>query len=154
MILTALFDTNIYGKIAEEKETGLELAKKIKQDPGFVIHNFRLIRNELRKAPNILPIYDDLVAQRVIDETKQIKDLAKEYFKEYKSNGGVQGQKKILNDFKIVACATLLNSDVIASDDKRTMQHPIAVKSYRNVNIHIGRTPTFFTYADLKRKYG
>lgn len=154
MILTALFDTNVYGKIAEEKEAGLELADKIEQDPNFIIHNFRLIRNELRGAPKILPIYDKLVANRVIEETKQIKDLANSYFKEYKVNGGAQGQKKILNDFKIVACATLLNSDLVVSDDKRTMLHPIAVDAYNSVNIKIGkRTPTFLNYQKIKKRY-
>ncbi len=152
-MFTALFDTNIYGKIPEEKEEGLELVNKIKQDPDFIIHNFRLIRNELRRAPKILPIYDKLVANRVIEETKQIKDLASAYFKEYKLNGGVQGQKKILNDFKIVACAALLNSDLIVSEDRRTLLNPAAVEAYRNVNIKIGRTPTFYTYQDLKKRY-
>jgi len=153
-MITALFDTNIYGKIVEEKEEGFALVDKIKADSNFLIHNFRLIRNELRKAPNILPIYDKLVANRLIVETKQIKDLANSYFKEYKANGGVQGQKKILNDFKIVACATILNCDLVVSNDKRTLLHPIAVNAYKHANIRINkRTPTFFTYQDLKKRY-
>jgi hypothetical protein len=154
MILTALFDTNIYGILIADRKNGSRLIEKIKQDPNFVIHNFRLIRKELGKAPKeILPVYNKLVANRVIEESKQINNLAKEYFKEYKANGGVKKQKKILNDFKIVACSTLLNCDIVASEDKKTMLHPIAIKSYKNVNMRIGRTPTFFTYTDLKRKY-
>ena len=153
--MTSLLDSNIYGLLVADIKDGPDLIEKIKQDPNFVIHNFKLIRNELRKAPSkVLPVYDNLVANRVIQETKQIKDLANLYFKEYKTNGGVQGQKKILNDFKIVACATLLNSDLVISEDRRTMLHPTAIKSYRNININIGRTPTFFTYTDLKKKYG
>ena len=155
MILTALFDTNIYGLLVADTKNGTELIEKIKQDPNFVIHNFRLIRNELRKAPSkVLPIYDKLVSNRVIEESKQIRDLASAYFKEYKANKGVQGQKKILNYFKIVACATLLNSDLVISEDRRTMFNPIAVDAYKHVNVRIDkRTPTFFTYSDLKRKY-
>lgn len=155
MILTALFDTNIYGFLVADVKNGTELIEKIKQDTNFAIHNFRLIRNELRKAPSkVLSVYDRLVTNRIIEESKQIKDLASSYFKEYKINKGVQGQKKILNDFKIVACATLLNSDLVVSEDRRTMLNPIAVNAYKHVNVRLDkRTPTFFTYLDLKKKY-
>lgn len=152
-MIGVICDTNIYGKIFDD-EDGAELVKRIKTDSSLAIHNFRLIRNELRNAPRLLPLYDELVSKRVIDETKQITDLARAYFKEYKANRGVQGQKKILNDFKIMACATLLNCDLVFSDDMRTLFHPIAVKAYREVNLKLGRrTPTLFTYADLKKRF-
>ncbi len=153
-MITAILDTNIYGRFIEEKQEGLILADKIKQDPNFVIHNFKLIRNELRKAPKMLTIYDELVANRIIEETKQISDLARQYFDVYKANGGVQGQTKIMNDFKIVACATILNCDLVITEDQRTLLNPIAIKAYRQVNLKINkRMPTFFRYSELKRKY-
>ena len=153
-MITAILDTNIYGRFVEEKQEGLALANKVKQDPNFVIHNFKLIRNELRKAPKMLTIYDELVANRVIEETKPINDLAHQYFEMYKANMGVQGQKKIMNDFKIVACATILNCDIVVTEDQRTLLNPIAVKAYRQVNLKINkRMPTFFRYNELKRKY-
>lgn len=106
-----LLDTNIYGKIFADKE-GAQLARRIRGDRSLFIPNFRLIRNELRRAQKILPLYDELVSRRVIDENNDIRNLAREYFEEYRKSGGVQGQKKIMNDFKIVACATLLNCDI------------------------------------------
>ena len=119
-----------------------------------MIHNFRLIRNELRGAPKTLPIYDQLVTQRVIEESNEIKKLASDYFEEYKKNDGTQGQKKIMNDFKIVACATILNCDLIVSEDKRTLLNPAAIKTYKDVNLKNNkRTPTFYSYQDLKKKY-
>ena len=142
------------GRFVEDIEQGAELVEKLKSDPTVTVCNFRLIRNELRKAPKILPIYDKLVSKKVIDETKEISNLAKEYFKEYKINGGKQGQMRMLNDFKIVACATLLNCDIIATEDMKTMLNPISVKAYRRINLKIvKRTPTFYTYKDLKKKY-
>ena len=153
-MITAIIDTNIYGLLLADKIYGAELIEKIKADSNFLIHNFKLLRNELRGAPKTLPIYDKLVANRVIEETKEIKDLANEYFKIYKENQGVQGQKRILNDFKIVACATILNCDLVVTEDQRTLLNPIAVKAYRYVNLKINkRMPTFFRYKELKRKY-
>jgi len=153
-MVDVIFDSNIYGIIIDKKEKGLELADKIAKDENFIIHNFILIRKELRGAPKILPVYDRLVSKKIIQETKEIQRLADSYFKEYKNNKGVQGKKKIINDFKIVACATLGNFDLIASEDKRTMQNPRAIKAYKDINLKIGRrTPTFYTYNDLVKRY-
>lgn len=152
-MLHVLFDTNIYGKVFQDKD-GLELVQRIKTDPAFLIHNFRLIRNELRKVPKILPLYDRLVARRVIQETPQIQKLARAYFEQYKTYGGRQGQKQISNDFKIVACASVLSCDIAFSDDEKTMKSPIARKSYEIVNLKKGlRTPYFLRYQDLKKRY-
>ena len=153
-MITAILDTNIYGDLLSDDLHGAELIEKIKTDPNFLIHNFRLIRNELRGAPKTLPVYDKLVANKIIEETKPINDLARQYFEVYKTNMGVQGQKKIMNDFKIVACATILNCDLVVTEDQRTLLNPIAVKAYRQVNLKINkRMPTFFRYPELKRKY-
>lgn len=153
-MITAIIDSNIYGILLADKVYGAELIEKIKADPNFLIHNFKLIRDELRGAPKTLPVYDRLVANRVIKETKQVKDLANEYFRVYKENQGIQGQKKILNDFKIVACATILNCDIVVTEDQRTLLNPISVKAYRYVNFKNNkRMPTFYRYNELKRKY-
>ncbi len=56
-----------------------------------------------------------------------------------------------MNDFKIVACATLFNCDLVITEDQRTMLNPIAIKSYRYVNLKNNkRTPTFYRYNDVK----
>ena len=153
-MINALFDSNIYGILIVDKDNGPDLIQKIKSDSNFIIHNFKLIRNELRGAPATLPVYDRLVAKRVIVENKQISDLAHKYFENYKQNGGVQGQKKIMNDFKIVACATLYNCDLVVTEDQRTLLNPVSIMAYRYVNLKINRrTPTFYRYKDIKNKY-
>ncbi len=153
-MLHVILDTNIYGKILDDKEYGGKLSEKLKKDPSILVHNFRLIRQELRGAPKLLPLYDSIVAQRVINETQEIKNLASAYFIEYKNNRGVQGQQKILNDFKIVACASILGCDIIFSDDRKTLQSPVALHAYRVSNVKKRlRTPTFHSYNDLKQIY-
>jgi len=152
-MIHALFDTNIYGIMLDDT-LAPELVQRIRQDKNFMIHNFRLIRNELRQAPRILSLYDRLATKRVIEESKEISQLAQDYFQEYKASQGVQGKKKMLNDFKIVACASLKGFDLLVSEDRRTLQHPLALKAYRIVNLRKNlRTPGFYSYADLKRRY-
>ena len=149
-----ILDTNIYGRIFEDEEDGVELAGRIKSDLSFRICNFRLIRKELRGAPKILPLYDGLVSDKVIDENNEIGNLARKYFEKYKFYGGAKGLNIIINDFKIIACATFLNCDLVFSDDVKSMLSLAAVKSYREVNLQIGRrTPTFYTYKDLKKRF-
>ena len=99
-------------------------------------------------------MYDDIVTSTIITDSNEIRKLADEYFKEYRNNGGGVGKKKIFNDFKIVACATLKNFDLVVSDDERTMKSSKAVEAYKTVNIKINRrTPTFHSYKNLKRRY-
>ncbi len=76
-MITAILDTNIYGILLADNLHGVKLIEKIKTDPNFIIHNFKLIRNELRGAPKTLPIYDKLVANNVVEETKPINKLQK-----------------------------------------------------------------------------
>ncbi len=149
----ALLDTNIYGKIIEDSDS-ITLIERILRDDKFVIHNFKIIRDELRRAPNILRVYDKLVKTKMNPDTREIGNLASEYFKEYKAKGGVKKINKIKNDFKIVAYASLKNCDLVFSDDEKTLKHNIALQAYRIVNLKRRiRTPTFYTYKDLKRSY-
>jgi hypothetical protein len=154
MVYDVIIDSSTYGNIAKDKANAKLIIEKISRDPNFLVHNFKVIRDELRRAPSILPIYDRIVASTIIDDSNQIKRIAEEYFKEYKKNGGGVGKKKIFNDFKIVACASLKKFDLIVSDDERTMKSSKAISAYKEINFnHSLRTPYFFSYKDLKRKY-
>jgi len=153
-----ILDTNIYGKIIEDKKDSLELVRAIKMDrQNFVIHNFKIIRDELRKAPapKILPLYDELTSKNVIKPDKKMEKLADLYLKEYRANGGMQKKNNnFMNDLKIVACASQKGFNLIFSDDKKSMHSPIAMKSYQTINLKFNhRTPTFYWYKDLKKKY-
>lgn len=153
-MLSMLLDTNVYGRMVEDKDDGLKVAESLAEDPEVVVRNFRLIRNELRRAPAILPIYDQVVSSKVVDETHEIRKLANTYFEEYKNHGGHQGRNAFMNDMMIVACATLAQCDIVVSDDQRTLGHPIARSAYATVNLKQAlRTPSFLTYSDLKKRY-
>ena len=70
-----------------------------------------------------------------------------------KAQGGKQGKKK-MSDFKIVACATLKNCDIVYSEDNRTLKHPIARQAYGIVAVRRHRRPpSLYSYEDLKRSY-
>lgn len=155
-MVEVIFDTNIYGKIVEDKdEDALLLAESIKKDNNFNIRNFRVVRDELRKYPKLLPLYDSLVSKNQTPVSKQIEELAKSYFKEYKSLGGTQSKtKNFMNDLMIVACASAKGCNLVFSNDKKSMHNSHAIKAYRNVNLKSNlRTPTFYYYEDLKEKY-
>src|SRR3989344_2571423 len=92
--------------------------------------------------------------KRVIDESKKISHLASSYYECYKLNRGAQGQTKMISDFKIVACASILGCDMVFSDDEKTMKNPISRKAYAVINLKQGfRTPIFYTYNFLKNRY-
>lgn len=85
-------------------------------------------------------------------ETREIDNLANEYYKEYKKMNGIKKITDIIKDFKIVAFASLKNCDLVFSNDERTMKNPIAKESYKIVNLRKNiRTPTFFNYEGLKK---
>jgi hypothetical protein len=152
-MIHVLFDTNIYGLLIEDANSS-QLVDWIAQDKSLMIHNFRLIRNELRHIPKILAFYDRLVTRTVIQEARDLDELAAKYFDQYKAEGGRQGRKKMLNDFKIVACASMKRFDLIFTEDRKTLQHPLAVKAYRLVNLRRNlRTPQFYSYRDLRSRY-
>ena len=159
-----LFDTNIYGKIAVDPQRSQLIEQIIRRQ--FLIHNFKPIREELRRTPKsktikkrrnlrvlMLSIYNQIASKREIPLTKDIRSLAEDFYKEYRSQGGAVGKKSIIDDLRIVACATLKGFDIIVSDDNRTMRSTKALRAYARVAVaqHNRRTPTFYGYNELKR---
>lgn len=149
-----VLDTNIYGKIIEDPDSDRLIEKIICKD-SFIIHDYRIIRDEIKRAPKpALKIYDKLVKTQLFADTNEISKLADEYFKEYKSISGVKNLSKIIKDFKIVAYASLKNCDIIFSNDEKTMKHNLSTQAYKVVNLRKNlRTPTFYTYQNLKRSF-
>ena len=163
-MIPVIFDTNIYGKIAADEERDRVIDSILKS--RLVVLNFSLIREELRKTArgkvfktgkkvrmSLLEVYDRIAAKTIIPVTKEIGKLADQFYKEYKRIGGNVGKRKILDDFKIVACATLKGCDVISSDDKKTMQNPKSIEAYAVVAVREGyrRPPGFMSYVALTR---
>ena len=149
-----IFDTNVYGKIIEDKDSERLIEFIIRKD-SFIIHNFKIIRDELRKAPKLaLAVYDRLVKTHMNQDTREIDHLADAYHDEYKKMNGVKKKTDIITDFKIVAFASLKNCDLIFSDDEKTMKHPIAKEAYKILNLRKNiRTLTFYNYSGLKKSF-
>ncbi len=75
-----ILDSNIYGFLVKDND-GAQLIQKIINKDAFVIHDFRVIRDELRRAPKeILEVYDRLVRTSTFPDTREIDLLAKDYF--------------------------------------------------------------------------
>ncbi len=164
-MLRVLFDTNIYGNLAEELDRQA-IEDKIKVEKEFIIYNFPLIRNEIRSIPKttkasrrarilLLNMYDRLTGDHFLKNSIQITNLAKMYFDHYRNLGGIYGwDTNIKVDFMIVACASFHGLDIVYSDDQRTMIGKEALKAYKHINIKENlRTPYFLQYTDLLNKF-
>ena len=152
IMANVLLDTNIYGEIIEDSQ-GDKLVEEIIKRGSFIIHDFKIIRDEVKNAPEqVLQVYNRIVKTELFADNSKIDKLAEEYFGEYKLLKGVQDYNSIIKDFKIIAYASLKNCDLVFSNDEKTMKNPIAREAYKIINLRRNiRTPTFYTYSSLKR---
>ncbi|MBI2579321.1 MAG: PIN domain-containing protein [Candidatus Aenigmarchaeota archaeon] len=160
-----ILDTNIYGRIIERNEEN-EIKELIEKRQDIVIYGFDIVRKELRNVSKtvryekklirlmLLGLYDKIVRFHTYPVTSAIKQLAEDYYKIYKELGGKESEKEILNDFMIVACATLHELDIVASEDNRTMLNEISLQSYRIANkLKEYKTPEFVGYEKFRRLF-
>jgi hypothetical protein len=163
MIKRTIFDTNIYGLIVVDKERN-KFRDLLVKDKKIAVYGINIIRKELRDTPkhiivdginlrlDLLMLYDEIVGKHNLKINKQIELLAEDYFTLYKEFGGGTGKKHIINDFLIIACASLSNLDIVVSNDSKTMLGEIATKAYKIVNkIKRITLPKFFSYDEFKR---
>lgn len=159
-----LLDTNIYGRVVERSDEEVQTLAEKRKD--IVIYGFDVVRKELRAVSKdvkhgkkkvrlaLLALYDSLVKSHIYGTTSPIRQLAGEYFKAYKELGGRKSEKEILNDFMIVACASIHELDIVVSEDNKTMLSDSALKAYRIVNsLRKYRTPQFIGYEDFRRLF-
>ena len=164
-MLKVLFDTNIYGSLAEEQDRE-EIEKRIKEEKDFIVYNFPLIRTEIRSIPKItkasrkarillLNMYDRITEGHFFKNSINITNLAKMYFNHYRNLGGTYGwETNIRIDFMLVACASFNGLDIVYSGDQRTMLGKEALKAYKHINIKENlRSPYFLKYEELLNKF-
>jgi predicted nucleic acid-binding protein len=165
MVLRVIFDTNIYGNLAEEPDRE-EIERRITEEKDFVVYNFSPIRKEIRNIPKttkasrkarilLLQIYDNITGGHFLRNSIEITGLAKKYFDHYRNLGGTYGwDTNIRVDFMIVACASFNGLDVVYSDDQRTMLGKTALKAYHHINVKENlRIPYFLKYEDILKKF-
>ncbi len=161
-IRRVILDTNIYGKLIEEDARTRERIKS-RISRSFVVYGTPTIRRELRETPRqirvenkklriaLLELYDLLVKHQ-LDVIKKCRDLAIEYFGEYRKADGLKNWQGMENDFLIVACATVYNLDVIVSEDEASMLSRPALRAYRAVNTRSKfGMPEFLKFGELKK---
>jgi len=153
-----ILDTNIYGRIIErrEEETAISL---MQSRHDVLIYGFDVIRKEIRQTPKmalvsgrnlrtvLLRLYDSIVATRFYFTTSAVGQIAEDYYVAYRNLGGKCDKKEIINDFLIVACASIHELDLVASDDDRTLKDGFSTKACKIVNdLKMYRTPQFYSY--------
>ena len=158
-----MLDSNIYGEILIDKD--VDLIKKRIAKPGLIFYGNELVKKELKSSPkksgsyaknlrmDLLRLFDEIVKERVLVVTEEMEKLAEKYYLVYKEVGGSFSKDRMMNDFVIVACATLRTLDLVVSEDNRTMLSCHAIKAYEIVNkLHSKRTPKFLRYKQFKEK--
>ena len=153
-LMRLLCDTCIYGEMIKETRVD-EIPEIIKNSGKFKICGFDLIRKELRGASKVRSrltgLYSELTDGIDYPENKKIEELAKKYYRQFRNLGGTRPEQKIINDFKIIACASIYDMDVVISEDAKTMLGPLSTKAYSIVNKdNKFRTPTFWKYSKFK----
>jgi predicted nucleic acid-binding protein len=162
-----ILDTNVYGLLAIEQKR-LELVGRIKS-PKFpaVIYGLGIIRNELRATPrnlkigerglriDLLALYDSIVEEHNLNFDEKSQKIAESYFRAYKELGGLRERREIINDFCIVASASLNNLNIVVSNDEKTMMAENSTRAYNLVNSVISKPmPKFMNYLEFKNLLG
>ena len=162
-----MIDTNVYEFILKYIEKSL--LETILLQKHIIFYGNGIIRGELRNIPRLkkeivdgqtkslrnllLQLYDVMVGKHHYQITKQMEELADKYFIVYKTFGGSATNKEIEDDFRIVACASLNNLDIVVSEDAKTMLSDAAINSYESVNKLFGfKTPKFIKFNEFRNR--
>ena len=151
-----ILDTSVYGKIVEEPEIAALIFQKLSKD--LVIYGTDVIKDELRDTPKsslhqgknlrgkLLSFYRGFVkkSHHDLQHNKLIATLAKDYFLEYRRQGGNISDKKLRNDLTIIAVATIYKLDIVVSDDEKSMFSGAAIAAYRIANKLYGMPDPIF----------
>ncbi len=160
-----MLDTNVYEHMLRYFSEA-ELQSIFTQN-SLVFYGNEIVRKELREISAALKIavdrrlrslrivllnlYDELNGEHVYSVTAEMELLAEKYFVAYRMAGGIKPKEKVLDDFIIVACASLKNLDVIVSEDAKTMLSKDALSAYKLVNgLDSKRTPDFISFEGFK----
>src|SRR3989344_6241795 len=153
-----ILDTNIYGRIIDNKESD-EIRELAEKRRDIIIYGFDVVRKELRDvAANVridgklvrmmlLGLYDKLVKFHAYSPTPEVTQLANDYFIVYSQLRGKRSKEEMLNDFLIVGCASMYELDIVVTDVRKTMLSQQAINSYKIVNkLREHRIPEFIGY--------
>ena len=164
-----MLDSNAYELIL--KEIGLENLRKAKTNQEIIFYGADVIRKELRQISKqrkslldskiiklrnvLLSIYDLLVEDHQYIVDMKTDGIAQDYYVAYSVLGGKTPKDDIITDFRIVACASLHNIDILVSDDRKTMFSKTSLNAYASVNsLYKIRNPAFIKFDGFKELIG
>ncbi len=157
-----LLDTNVYGLIVEKEDP--EKVREIIRNSSIIIYGIAIIRKELRATPkgiidginlrmDLLRLYQETTKDRELEIGKKEVEITENYSVVYKKLGGITSKEKMMNDFLIVASASLHNIDIVVSEDNTTMLNKTALSAYSIVNSVLKlRMPRFISYDKFKQE--
>ncbi|HLC79204.1 MAG TPA: hypothetical protein VJG83_02120 [archaeon] len=151
-----MLDTSVYEFLVLDRLD--DLTKKI-EEGKIIVYGCSIVRKELRETSKsaklkgksfrnaLLSAYDSATDKHSYPAESIVDFIAEEYWKEYE--GGIS-KRKFMNDFRIVALASIHNLDIIVSEDNHSMKSGMAIETYRKVNQRNGfRTPVFYSINQL-----
>ena len=161
-----LLDTNIFGLIAVDEERD-SITSKLTGPSEWILYASSVSRMELRSVPqsirgknrnvrvDLLTIYDNLIGKHTYPVTDSIRGIAAKYHAAFLEVGGTTPERKLLDDFLIVATASFHQLDMVVSDDRNTMCSTLARKGYFIVNTALSLSmPACISYAEMKKQLG
>lgn len=158
-----ILDTSVYGELIKETNVVDKLVSLVPSH--YVLYGTRVIRGELRDLSNdarfegkgkrnlLLSLYDTLIKMdhHDLDVSSLIEIIATEFYKKYRVNGGSRSLKDMINDFRIVACASFYGLDIVVSHDEKSMLVKESIKAYNTVSEEFNlNVPDFIPYRKFK----
>lgn len=155
--MRAMLDTCVYEFLALDEALFL----KFDESKNVSIYGCKVIRDQLRDTPMsktvggrkirvlMLNVYDRLVQRHILPVSNLASYLAIQYLNEYNGN---QSREKMLDDFIIMAVASIAKLDIVCTEDNRTMASKNAVDAYKKINNKNGlRTPKLITLKETEK---
>ena len=169
-----VFDTSTFGEIALDEAFLNELAKQV--NASFAVLGSEVIEEELLNTPAGKKISEGRFKGMSLREffttayklfirrsetllnTDLVEIVAAKYYvvyaKEASKAGLAKKEVKLLNDFRIVASASLRGADFLVTADAASMLNSDAINAYKAVNgVFQLKTPVLLAYGDFKHKF-
>ncbi|MBI2144164.1 hypothetical protein HYU17_03375 [Candidatus Woesearchaeota archaeon] len=173
-MITMVFDSSVYGELALDWSFLNEVSGHV--NASFAVFGSEVVEGELQNTPDSKKIKEGkfkgmslkvflttaykLVTRRseTLSKTDLVEIVAARYYvfysKEAAKTGLAKKEGKLLNDFRIVASASLAGAGFLVTADSSSMLNADAVKAYKVVNgVFQLKTPVFLAYSDFKRKF-
>lgn len=141
-----ILDTSVYGELIKEIDVVDKLVKLV--PTRYVLYGTSIIRNELRDL-SIEARFEG--NHHNLDITSIIEIIASEFYKKYRANGGSRSLREMIDDFRIIACASFYGLDVVISHDEKSMLCNESIRAYNIVCEEFNlAVPEFIPYRSFK----